>query len=294
MSKYEIVSNWVKTCTYIDQWLYFNAILMEDNSISISPISENVIEEYVKNTTGAKVAALEEQIEAQQRAVDGTKELLAEGNIAAYEDEKATLQKLQDERDKASAKEKRINNAIQITNAALSASYAALAIAKAVAVDPTGITTAPRIAGIIAAGAAGLASIIALFASIKGATSAKEGKDYVGRSDTAIGTDASGTREYPYILHHGEMVVPAKQAGILRSLGGFKAIPQLAHGRIASAQKEVNSLVFQSQIKNGFDMSELQKQTNIIQIQVDMLAKQNQILIQGFTALKQQRNARYD
>ena len=254
----------------------------------------SVIQEYVKNTTGAEIEALNARIEAQQRAVDGTKELLAEGNVAAYEDEKATLQKLQDERDKAAAKEKRINSAIQITNAALSASYAALAIAKAVAVDPTGITTAPRIAGIIAAGAAGLASIIALFASVKGATSAKEGKDYVGRSDTSIGTDASGTREYPYILHHGEMVVPAKQAEILRGLGGFKAIPQLAHGRIASAQKEVNSLVFQSQIKNGFDMSEFQKQTSIIQMQLDAMAKQNQILIQGFNALKKQSNARYD
>ena len=50
MSKYEVISNWIKTCTYIDQWLYFNAILMENNSISISPISENVIDDYINGS----------------------------------------------------------------------------------------------------------------------------------------------------------------------------------------------------------------------------------------------------
>ena len=47
MSKYEVISNWIKTCTYIDQWLYFNAILMENNSISISPVSENTVTPYI-------------------------------------------------------------------------------------------------------------------------------------------------------------------------------------------------------------------------------------------------------
>ena len=55
MSKYEVISNWIKTCTYIDQWLYFNAILMENNSISISPISENVIDDYI---SGSKLKEL--------------------------------------------------------------------------------------------------------------------------------------------------------------------------------------------------------------------------------------------
>jgi hypothetical protein len=67
------------------------------------------------------------------------------------------------------------STAIQIANAAMSASYAALAIAKALALDPTGITTAPRIAAIIAAGAGGIAAIIGLFAAVRNATSAKEG-----------------------------------------------------------------------------------------------------------------------
>lgn len=47
MSKYEIISEWLKTCDQITSWLYFNAILMEDNSVSINPISENKIVQYI-------------------------------------------------------------------------------------------------------------------------------------------------------------------------------------------------------------------------------------------------------
>lgn len=47
MSKYEVVSNWIKTCDRITTWLYFNAILMENNNISISPISENTVQDYI-------------------------------------------------------------------------------------------------------------------------------------------------------------------------------------------------------------------------------------------------------
>ena len=47
MSKYEVVSNWIKTCDKITTWLYCNAILMENNSVSVSFLSENTVTPYI-------------------------------------------------------------------------------------------------------------------------------------------------------------------------------------------------------------------------------------------------------
>ena len=50
MSKYEVVSNWIKTCDKITTWLYCNAILMENNSVSVSFLSENTITPYINGS----------------------------------------------------------------------------------------------------------------------------------------------------------------------------------------------------------------------------------------------------
>ena len=51
MSKYKVISDWMSTCDKITTWLYFNAILMENNQISINPISENKIEPYIDGSS---------------------------------------------------------------------------------------------------------------------------------------------------------------------------------------------------------------------------------------------------
>ena len=50
MSKYEVVSNWIKTCDKITTWLYCNAILMENNSVSVSFLSENTVTSYINGS----------------------------------------------------------------------------------------------------------------------------------------------------------------------------------------------------------------------------------------------------
>ena len=51
MSKYKVISDWMSTCDKITTWLYFNAILMENNQISINPISENEIVTYIDGSS---------------------------------------------------------------------------------------------------------------------------------------------------------------------------------------------------------------------------------------------------
>ena len=51
MSKYKVISDWMSTCDKITTWLYFNAILMENNQISVNPISENEIVTYIDGSS---------------------------------------------------------------------------------------------------------------------------------------------------------------------------------------------------------------------------------------------------
>ena len=250
------------------------------------------VNSYLEATTGKTIEEYNRRIEAQTEAVDASKELLARGNAAAYEDEQKTLKKLQDARGKEVEKEKKIQAVIQIGNAAMSASYAALAIAKAIAVDPTGITTAPRIAAIIAAGAGGLAAIIALFASVKNATSAKEGKERVGVGESPIGKDATGTNEYLYRVHQDEQILKKEDADKFRGLGGVKFLrnfnpsqtPQIASLEIKEAKQRHDYLTSNGSGKSN-DILELKAQTTLLSEHLSELQKQNEILLQGFWKL---------
>jgi hypothetical protein len=51
MSKYEVISEWLKTCDQITNWLYFNAILMEENNVSITPISGGNVIPYIDGSS---------------------------------------------------------------------------------------------------------------------------------------------------------------------------------------------------------------------------------------------------
>jgi hypothetical protein len=51
MSKYEVISEWLKACDQITNWLYFNAILMEENNVSITPISDGNVIEYINGSS---------------------------------------------------------------------------------------------------------------------------------------------------------------------------------------------------------------------------------------------------
>lgn len=268
---------------------YFDAIKTGYEGI------REIAETYRSEILQKEIEAYDKRIEIQKANVDGTLELLKNGNEAAYNDEQKTLKRLELEREKQVEKERKLSTAIQIANAAMSASYAALAIAKALVLDPTGITTAPRIAAIIAAGAGGIAAIIGLFAAVRNATSAKEGKYMVGVGEKPIGKDSTGTNEYPYILHEGEMVLTKKEADKVRALGGVSDLPQIAT-RTITENKKLNEVLI---VSGGGgtprnETVELKKQTSILSEQVSEMKRSTDILYAGFKELiKKQKSPSY-
>lgn len=51
MTKLEILWEWLKTCELIDGWLYFNAVRLEENNVSLGMIGNNTIQDYISGTS---------------------------------------------------------------------------------------------------------------------------------------------------------------------------------------------------------------------------------------------------
>lgn len=51
MTKLETLYEWLGTCEIIADWLYFNAVRMEQNNVSLNPISDNVITPYASGAS---------------------------------------------------------------------------------------------------------------------------------------------------------------------------------------------------------------------------------------------------
>lgn len=51
MTKLEIMYNWMKACPSITNWLYFNAIRMEDNEVTLNTISDVKTAKYANGSS---------------------------------------------------------------------------------------------------------------------------------------------------------------------------------------------------------------------------------------------------
>jgi len=51
VTKLEILWEWLKTCELIEGWLYFNAVRLEENNVSLSMIGNNTIQDYISGSS---------------------------------------------------------------------------------------------------------------------------------------------------------------------------------------------------------------------------------------------------
>jgi hypothetical protein len=123
----------------------------------------------------------------------------------------------------------------------------------------------------------------------------KKGKYMVGVGEKPIGKDSTGTNEYPYILHEGEMVLTKKEADKVRALGGVSDLPQIAT-RTITENKKLNEVLI---VSGGGgtprnETVELKKQTSILSEQVIEMKRSTDILYAGFKELiKKQKSPSY-
>lgn len=173
---------------------------------------------------------LDTQLQAQQIRVNNATELAKRGDTEQLRSEQDKLNGIAKARENLTRRQVQLNNILAVSNAAVAASEAIVAVIKA-----AGNTTEGGVVSFIAALVAGAAAVAALVISIKSAAQANQ-FDEGGYTGDGGKKDVAGT------VHKGEFVMnkatTAKHRGLFEAIHSNQPIPihELAHLRMAPLQ----------------------------------------------------------